>query len=409
MTARPLRILYVGTLPPHQGGSARSGFLVLTGLARLGHRVEAVSAITEAGLRTGDPLAGGDHGIDVTRFTLPYHDTSPDTPPSDEYRRLEGDQIGQLVTCLLERDQPDVVFIGRESFAEHVVPLARAHCLPSVLRIAGSTTVGIVNGSYPTPLAGRLLELFRQADAVVSPARHMQRTLGELGVPGVKVIPNPVEIDRFHPGPRSTGLREALGLGKDEVVVAHLSTLKALKRPLDIVDAAELAVRQDGRLAFVIVGDGHGRAVVEEACAGRGLADRFRFPGWVDYDRVPEFINSADMVVMPSAAEAQARVYLETQASERTLIASDIAAAREVVEDGETGLLFATGDASALAGRILMAARDPGLRAEIGRRARRGVAAAHALPDVAAAYADLLESVAAMARSRGPSSGARST
>jgi glycosyltransferase involved in cell wall biosynthesis len=386
------RILYVGTLPPHQGGSALTSFQLLEGLAGLGHRIEAIAPITGDELRSGDPLAGGDHGIEVARFVLPYLDISPDTPPSGDYRQLERRQIEQLVADAVARGRPDVLFIGRESFAEHAAPLAQMHSLPSVLRLAGATTIGILNGSYPAPLADRLLERFNQVDVAVTAARHMQQTLGRLGLPAVKVIPNPVDLERFRPNHDASALRRELEIGDDALVVAHLSNLKSLKRAHDIVDAAAIALREDGRLVFLIVGDGPCRTELQRASRERGLAARFRFPGWVGYERVPEFISCADIVVMPSAGESQARVYLETQASGRTLVASDIPAAREVIEDGETGLLFRVGDASHLADRILVAARDPELRARIGRQARRRVAA-HSLPRVVSAYSELLRSL----------------
>jgi glycosyltransferase involved in cell wall biosynthesis len=331
--------------------------------------------------------------MEVKRFVLPYLDISPDTPPSDDYRQLERHEIERLLTEAITRDRPDVLFVGRESFAEHAAPVARLHSLPSVLRLAGATTMGIVNGSYPAPLAARLLQRFREIDVMVTSAPHMRRTLDGLGLPSVEVIPNPVDLERFRAAPPAPALRHRLGIGGDEIVVAHLSNLKLLKRPLDIVDAAEIAARSDPRLTFLIVGDGPQRAALEDACAERGLEETFRFTGWVAYDRVPDFINAADMVVMPSAGEAQARVYLETQASARTLVASDIPAAREVIEDGETGLLFRTGDASSLAAALLSAARDPELRTRIGEAARRRVAA-HSLPLVVRSYSELLRSAA---------------
>jgi glycosyltransferase involved in cell wall biosynthesis len=71
-----------------------------------------------------------------------------------------------------------------------------------------------------------------------------------------------------------------------------------------------------------------------------------------------------------------------------------------VIEDGETGLLFRTGDASHLAARLLLAVRDPELRGRVGRQARRR-AAAHSLPRVASAYSDLLEAATHVSPSRG--------
>jgi 1,2-diacylglycerol 3-alpha-glucosyltransferase len=242
-----------------------------------------------------------------------------------------------------------------------------------------------------------LLDCFREVDVAVTSARHMQRTLAGLGVRDVEIVPNPVDLERFRPLPRSPAMSTELAVDEGHVVVAHPSNLKDLKRPLDLVDAAEIALQQDDRLVFVVVGDGPCRNDVEQAVTARGLGDAFRFTGWVDHDRVPDFINAADIVAMPSAAEAQALVYLETAACERTLIASDIAAAQEVVVDGETGLLFPTGDVPELAATILLAARDPDLRTRLGREARRSVAR-HSLDRVVGAYAELFESVVGTAR-----------
>jgi glycosyltransferase involved in cell wall biosynthesis len=95
---------------------------------------------------------------------------------------------------------------------------------------------------------------------------------------------------------------------------------------------------------------------------------------------------------MPSAAETQALVYLETQACARLLLASDIPGAREVIVDGETGLLFRTGDISDLTAKTLLAASDPRRRADIGRKARAQVQT-HALSTAVATYAATLEEV----------------
>jgi glycosyltransferase involved in cell wall biosynthesis len=67
------------------------------------------------------------------------------------------------------------------------------------------------------------------------------------------------------------------------------------------------------------------------------------------------------------------RACLEAMACERLLIASDIPAAREIVDEGVNGLLFRLGDVEHLAARTVEAAADPAMREAIGRRARAGV------------------------------------
>jgi glycosyltransferase involved in cell wall biosynthesis len=129
------------------------------------------------------------------------------------------------------------------------------------------------------------------------------------------------------------------------------------------------------------------------------IRERFAFTGWVAHECVADYLNLADVVVMPSESEGQARVYLETQACGRTLLASDIASAREVVVHGKTGLLFRRGDIKDLTEKTLAAAKDPQLRKSIGRQARARVGI-HALDTVVAAYDAMLGEVVAFAAQR---------
>ncbi len=93
MTQKPLKnlnILYVGTLPPHPGGTAILAFQLLIGLANNGHSVRAIAPITNEQLQNGDTFALNYPEINVTRIVVPYFESSPDIPPSDEYRTNEG-------------------------------------------------------------------------------------------------------------------------------------------------------------------------------------------------------------------------------------------------------------------------------------------------------------------------------
>jgi glycosyltransferase involved in cell wall biosynthesis len=91
--------------------------------------------------------------------------------------------------------------------------------------------------------------------------------------------------------------------------------------------------------------------------------------------------------------------YLETQACGRVLIASDIAGAREVVENGVNGILVDSGDVSAMAEATLRAAADADLRASIGARARE-FAVAHPLSRAIDRFETLLTAVVDEHRAR---------
>jgi glycosyltransferase involved in cell wall biosynthesis len=389
-----VNILYAGTLPPHPGGTAILGGQLLSGFAELRHSVRALAPITIEALSRGDVFAAAHPDLRVSRYLMPYFNSSPDIPSATGYRELERRQIQEKVETLIAQERPDVMIIGRENFADHVPILAKKHRLPSVLLIQGATTWGMLNGTIPRETAQKLLTQYCQTNALVCVAEHLAKHVEALIPRQVKVIPNPVDLQQFYPRQNNNGLRRKLAIEGNAIVAAHISNLKMLKRPVDIVCSAERVLEENPKIIYVIVGDGPCRSMMEEACKKKRVSERFRFVGWVEYERVPDYINLADIVIMPSEAEAQALVYLETQACGRLLLASDIPGAREVIIDGETGLLFRKGDIGELSSKTLLAASDPALREKIGHKARQQVTS-HDLNKTVLTYLETLEKVIA--------------
>jgi glycosyltransferase involved in cell wall biosynthesis len=388
-----LSILFVGPLPPHQGGAAMFSAAVFCELGRRGHDIDAISPITTAALQHGDAFATAHPELNVTRFELPYLATGPDVPPSQEYRDHERGLIRELVERAVARRRPDVLIAGREAIVPQLQDLNCLRGLPRMLVIHGTTMFGIERGTYPRELAEPLLASMRGFDLIVTSGRHASTAMAELGVPGVRVIPNPVDLKRFHAAEPAAAMLSELAIPDGATVVVHASKLTEQKRPMDLLGAAEHALGQDGRLVFVLAGDGRLREDVERECDARCLTDHFRFPGWIQHERVPALLSVADMVAMPSAYECQALVYLETMACARPLIASDIPASREVVQDGVNGLLHPVGDEAALARRILECASDPALGERLTERGLT-TASEHRLPLIADAYEQALTELA---------------
>lgn len=369
LNSKTLDILYVGTLPPHPGGSAVSAAQLLGAFTERGHKVRALSPVTEAQIEEGDPFAAHQPRIPIKRFIVPSAYTTAYLPADPGYHRTESESVCRLLPAMVTERRPDILFIGRESFAWHVPDIAESYSLPCVLRVAGATTVGIIEGTYPLSLAERLIEQCCRTNLVITPSEYLARELRRLGVSPIKVILNAVDLNAFRPAPKDYRLLAKLGIDKGDTVIAYVGNLNDRKRPLDIVRSSVQVLSRCSDVVYVIVGEG---TLLEETVrASRTLQvdDRFRYVGWQSYEHIPKYINLADIVVLPSLGEGLARVYLEAQACGRVLIASDIAPAREVVEHGETGLLFPVGDVDALAQRCIEAVQEPGLCAHIGRAA----------------------------------------
>jgi glycosyltransferase involved in cell wall biosynthesis len=193
-------------------------------------------------------------------------------------------------------------------------------------------------------------------------------------------------------------VRAAHDLPAGAQVVAVVARLEARKGHRDLLTAISLlpgAVRAG--LVTVIAGDGPERDALEKIAAELGLASQVRFLG--DHPDPWSLYQVADLVVLPSIGQEDLPIVLiEAMAAGRPVVATEVAGAVELVDDGATGLLVPPGRPDALARAIGGLLADPGRRAAMGAAAVARYQATYTPDRVTARYrqlyADLLAEVA---------------
>jgi L-malate glycosyltransferase len=156
-------------------------------------------------------------------------------------------------------------------------------------------------------------------------------------------------------------------------VLLSPSNILPRKRPFDLLHAAEIALLENQELQFVFVGQGTELERFTFAVNRSPARANIHLLGWQSYESMPALLNSADIVVMTSESEGMSRACIETMACGKLLIASDIAPAKELINDGFSGLLFPLGDCKALSNKILCAVDHPSEIQRIGQQARTAV------------------------------------
>jgi glycosyltransferase involved in cell wall biosynthesis len=388
-----LNIISIGTLAPQGAGATLSFTELLRGLSSIGHSIRAIcpqAQNSDKSIKTSNPHH---HRIDARYYDIPYLEPDPFNPEPDSYRKLQCDNIENLLNEMISEQRPDVILIGRESFVWRVPMIARLRSIPCVLMARGVVRA-VFDKTFPDRLGHKLLSEFSKTQLIISCAEHIGRCLIDTGLNNVTVIPTAIDITQFCPAPKDMVLLKSLNIRKEDTIILHASHLHQIKRPMDLVDSARMALRKYPQLIYLILGDGPCRIPMEKACQEGNIRANFRFLGWIEYDRMPDFIRIADVVCMPSESEGIARLYLETQACGRVLLASDIPAAREVISDGKTGLLFRKGDINDIATKTLLVAKSHDLRARIGKSARSYVTVYHSLHRMVHQYAVALYQVA---------------
>jgi len=238
-------------------------------------------------------------------------------------------------------------------------------------------------------LANRLLVPI--TDAFIAVAEPHARHLAEHeGCPAekVRVIPNGVDVEKFHPRWPSARLRRALGIAEGTPVAGIVAALRPEKHHELFLQAAVLVREQVPSARFLIVGDGPRRRKLESLARHWSLDDAVDFLG--TRSDVAELLSLLDVLVLTSHMEANPVSILEAMASERPVVATRVGSVPETVLHGQTGYLTAPGDANQIAARVVELFRKPERAAAMGRAGREHVIAHWSSRQMVDAYQNLI-------------------
>jgi glycosyltransferase involved in cell wall biosynthesis len=133
------------------------------------------------------------------------------------------------------------------------------------------------------------------------------------------------------------------------------------------VDDLLRSMQQVPEMRLVIAGDGPQRGELQALAASLGLSN-VEFVGQVGRAQRDSLIAKSQFTVFPSHAyETLGKTILESYAEGRAVVASDLGSRRELVRQGETGLLYRPGDVNELAGAIRSLGSNPELADKMGR------------------------------------------
>lgn len=136
------------------------------------------------------------------------------------------------------------------------------------------------------------------------------------------------------------------------------------------VEAFRLIRESIPQARLTIAGDGPERPALQRQVRKLGLDDAVSFVGWVSPDAVPEVIDRAAVVLMPSREESFGLVALECGLMGRPVVASRVGGLPEVVRHGETGFVVPRDDPEAFARAAARLLSDPDRATCLGNAAR---------------------------------------
>lgn len=245
---------------------------------------------------------------------------------------------------------------------------------------------GHVLAGYFSPRKERLFTqierfLARRTDVLVAVSDEVRHDLLDRGIgrpEQIRVVPLGFDLSRFDMrGEERAGARDRmrrdLGVPAGVPLVTIAARFVPIKRLDVFLDAAGAMAERHPEVRFCMAGDGELRDELRAHPAGRRLADRVVWPGFVR--ETPELYAASDVVMLTSDNEGTPVSLIEALASGVAVVATDVGGVPTVVRHGRTGLLAPAEAHAELAEAALRLIGDPDLATRLAEAGREDVRA----------------------------------
>jgi PEP-CTERM/exosortase A-associated glycosyltransferase len=253
----------------------------------------------------------------------------------------------------------------------------------------------------------RRLETYalNHADHVTTICEGLRGEMVSRGVPAGKitVIPNAVDIGAFSfDTPRDEALGTAMGLD-GRTVIGFVGSFYAYEGLDLLLKALPSIVAERPEVRVLLVGGGPQEAYLKSLARDLGVQDLVTFTGRVPHRDVPRYYSLIDILAYPRQPMRLTDLVtplkpLEAMAQGHLVVASDVGGHRELIRDGDNGVLFRAGSVDALAQAVAGVLSRPDRWPELKRRARRYVEQERSWARSVARYGDVFGPLGSGAR-----------
>jgi len=210
---------------------------------------------------------------------------------------------------------------------------------PVVVSARGSD----INHFAKFPLIRRFLQYtLNRTDRVVAVCQALKEAMIQLRIPEEKitVIPNGVDIKKFHPFSKEEARRK-LQLPLDKRVLLSVGGLIPRKGFDLLIKALKLLFEEWHKrdLYLVIVGEGSSRRALEQLIDSLGLGEHVYLAGAIPHHELYVWYSAADLFCLASSREGWPNVVLEALASGTPVVATDIWGIPEIICSDKLGIL----------------------------------------------------------------------
>ncbi|HPN54436.1 MAG TPA: glycosyltransferase [Candidatus Moranbacteria bacterium] len=219
-------------------------------------------------------------------------------------------------------------------------------------------------GFLHNTVAKKIIEAWESASFIVASSQWLASVeLKSKPLRKISIIYNGVDTKYFSPNPDKKKADDVF------TVVCSLP-FESENGIRFLIQAFNILIRRYENLRLVIMGDGRERASLEQLAMGLNLDKKVIFTGIIPQEKMLEYYQSASIFVSPSLRENFEKSIVEALACGLPVVATDVGAAREFVEDTENGFIVEPRNSYQMAENIEKFLLDSKLAEKMGEKSR---------------------------------------
>lgn len=341
-----MRILMINhEFPPLGGGGGNANYYIARELVKMGHKVDIVTS-GFSGLKSEVIDGFNVHRIKTKR----KHETHATTSEMLSFVK----NSRKYCKMLMKKEKYNVIQCfftlpaGLTGFL-----LSKKFKVPMVIRMGGSDVPGY--DPYRFKILYKVLiplykRIWKRADRLVVNSQKLKELLLESGQMKVDTIYNGVDSEELKSNRKSNG--------KTIICTSRLVKRKG-------IDYLLRALKDVKDFNLILIGDGEERQSLENLTKELGIENKVEFMGTVKHNDVINYLNKADIFVLPSFAEGMSNALLEAIANGLPVIVTDVGGSKELVKNN--GVIIKPGNEEQLRNAIEKLLSDEKLRKQMAK------------------------------------------
>ena len=166
--------------------------------------------------------------------------------------------------------------------------------------------------------------------------------------------------------------RKSLNVGRDDLAVFFIGRLSSEKKPDVFLDVAKNVLKQEKNIKFFMIGDGPMKeSLLKNISEINDPSPSLTYLGY--QSEIPKYLSAADVFVLPSIVEGFPLSIVEAMSMRTVVIASDVGAISDVIENGKEGFIVTPASTEEITEKILLINKDKKIMDTINDRARTAV------------------------------------